>query len=108
MPQRYLDNIVDYVRGGGALLAAVGPAFAGPLSLGNTSLGDILPAMPSGRVTTDAYRPAVTAAGRRHPVTAGLPAAGTAAAATWGTWPGTSKRSGAGGCAGSSSPAARR
>ncbi len=86
MPQRYLDNIVDYVRNGGALLAAVGPAFAGPLSLGNTSLGDILPAMPSGRVTTDAYRPAVTAVGRRHPVTAGLSAAGAAGDATWGQW----------------------
>jgi hypothetical protein len=85
MPQRYLDNIVDYVRGGGALLAAVGPTFAGPLSLGNTPLGDILPALPSGQVTTDAYRPVVTAVGRRHPVTAGLPTTATADK-PWGQW----------------------
>jgi len=86
MPQRYLDNVVDYVRGGGALLAAVGPTFAGPLSLGNTPLGDILPALPSGRVTTDAYRPAVTAVGRRHPVTAGLPTTAAASGKPWGQW----------------------
>ncbi|MCP4330914.1 MAG: hypothetical protein GY791_21205 [Alphaproteobacteria bacterium] len=83
MPQRYVDNIVEYVRNGGALLAAVGPTFAGPLSLGNTPLGDILPALASGSVRTDPYRPAITETGRRHPVTAGLV---PAEQDPWGHW----------------------
>jgi hypothetical protein len=84
MPQRYVDNIVEYVRNGGALLVAVGPTFAGPLSLANTPLGDILPAIPTGEVDTDAFRPKVTDLGKRHPVTAGLTAG--PGNTPWGQW----------------------
>jgi hypothetical protein len=38
LPQAYFDNIVRYVREGGALLIAAGPEFAGPASLARTRL----------------------------------------------------------------------
>ena len=87
LPQLYLDNVARYVRNGGALLEAGGPSFAGPMSLFGTPLGDILPGAPTGAVLTDAFRPAVTDLGRRHPVTADLPRAGEGdAPPTWGRW----------------------
>ena len=72
LPLHYVTNIVEYVRKGGALLVAVGPTFATPLSLYNTPLGDPLPGAPTGQVIERGYRPTVTALGRRHPITAGL------------------------------------
>lgn len=87
MLQRYVENIVEYVRNGGALLAAVGPTFASPLSMFNSPLGDLMPAMPTGDVLSDPYRPGLTETGRRHPVTAGMPGAGSNGdAAAWGRW----------------------
>ena len=84
MPQRYVANIVDYVNNGGALLAAIGPTFAGPMSLYNTPLGNILPVTPTGGLADDPYLPAVTELGRRHPVTAGLSPGDQGA--DWGHW----------------------
>ncbi len=72
LPLRYVTNIVEYVRKGGALLVAVGPTFASTLSLYNTPLGDPLPGAPTGRVIERGYKPTVTPLGRRHPITAGL------------------------------------
>ncbi len=43
LPQVYLENIVRYVRNGGALLLAVGPEFETPEGLYNTPLGEISP-----------------------------------------------------------------
>ncbi len=97
-----MRNIADYVRRGGALLVSVGPEFAGPLSLDESPLQPVLPAHPlrdadgqtnPDAVITGAFRPAVTALGRRHPVTASLPGlppvasdTGGAAEAAWGPW----------------------
>jgi hypothetical protein len=97
LPPVYLRNIVDYVRGGGALLMSVGPEFAGPTSLATTPLGQVLPARPpTGQGAAQAalleqpFRPMVTETGARHPVTAGLPGANsfgaTLADASWGRW----------------------
>jgi len=84
LPPAYYHNIVEYVRNGGALLVASGPEFAGPQSLGQTALADILPARASGQVRAAPYRPEVTETGRRHPVTSAIePAAG---ARPWGRW----------------------
>lgn len=84
LPPAYFHNIVEYVRDGGALLIASGPEFAGPQSLGETALADILPARASGQVRAAPYRPAVTETGQRHPVTSAIePAAG---ARPWGRW----------------------
>jgi len=77
----YYQALADYVRGGGALLVAVGPEFAEPGGLYGTALSEVLPAEPTGAVLAQPFRPQVTAVGRRHPVTAGLPGADN-----WGRW----------------------
>ncbi len=84
LPPTYFQNIVNYVRDGGALLVASGPEFAGPQSLGETALADILPAQANGRVLVAPYRPAVTEIGHRHPVTSAIEPAG--GARPWGRW----------------------
>lgn len=80
----YLNNIAHYVRDGGALLDAAGPSFAGPASLYKTPLSKILPGAPTGEVTVQGFRPAVTDVGNRHPVTAGLVRA--SGNRPWGRW----------------------
>src|SRR3546814_12067166 len=72
----YMQNIADYVRDGGALLQASGPACAGRLSLARTPIGDVLPAQPTGGAIEQGFRPRVTDIGARHPVTAELSGAG--------------------------------
>jgi hypothetical protein len=98
LPPVYLRNIADYVRGGGALLLAVGPEFAGPTSLAATPLGNVLPARPmtggaaaaAAGVMEAPFRPMVTETGARHPVTENLPGANrpdvAGAAPEWGRW----------------------
>ena len=85
VPQLYLANVADYVRGGGALLDAAGPGFASRItSLHESALGAIYPAGPTGRILTQPFRPVPTGIGRRHPVTGPLVAG--AAAPRWGRW----------------------
>ncbi len=84
---RYLENIAQFVDKGGALLVAVGPTFADGFSLFNTPLGRALPGRPTGRVFLEGYRPAITATGQRHPVTAGLPGDPSRSVdKRWGRW----------------------
>ena len=85
LAQIYLDNIVRYVRAGGALLVAVGPNFSSPGSLFNSPLGTILPGTPTGVTHEQGYRPTLSEPGKRHPVTADLPGA-DAAEPAWGRW----------------------
>ncbi|HXW72353.1 MAG TPA: hypothetical protein VEK34_13070 [Methylocella sp.] len=75
LPLIYFDNIVHYVREGGALLLAAGPDFAGPDGLYFSPLGRIAPARPDGTLTEHAFRAAISADGAKHPVTRGLPGA---------------------------------
>jgi hypothetical protein len=72
LPMIYFDNIAKYVRDGGAVLLAAGPDYASPTSIWRTPLDAILPAEPSGDVTEQPFRPSLTEAGKRHPVTRGL------------------------------------
>ncbi|PKP77640.1 MAG: hypothetical protein CVT81_08315 [Alphaproteobacteria bacterium HGW-Alphaproteobacteria-3] len=81
----YFLNIVEYVERGGAFLSASGPAFASPFSIYRTPLAAILPAQPTGEVSVGGYRPEVTEAGNRHPVTAALPGA-EKSPPEWGRW----------------------
>ncbi len=78
----YLANITRYVREGGAVLVASGPAFAGAQSLSRTPLSDILPARPTLGVFEEPFLPRVSELGQRHPVTAGLGPDGP----LWGRW----------------------
>jgi hypothetical protein len=72
LPLIYFDNIVRYVREGGALLIAAGPDFARPEGLYYSPLGRISPARPDGDLTEHAFRAAITGDGAKHPVTRGL------------------------------------
>ncbi len=76
LPLVYFDNIAQYVRSGGAVLVAAGPDYSGPGSLAETPLGDVLPATPLGSVIERPFKPLVTEAGNRHPVTRRLPGGG--------------------------------
>jgi hypothetical protein len=78
LPQAYYQNIVNYVKGGGALLDASGPVLSHPMSLFYSPLGEILPAVPRGPLA-EKFKPHVTPTGQRHPVTAGLDG-------NWGSW----------------------
>ncbi len=82
---RYIGNVAQYVERGGALLVAVGPAFATPLSLYRTPLQPILPGRPTGDVRVGGFRAEVAAKGLRHPVTAELPGV-TGKERRWGRW----------------------
>jgi hypothetical protein len=73
LPLIYFDNIVEYVRAGGAMLIAAGPDYAGRNSVWRTPLEAILPAAPTGNITEVAYRAGLTDEGKKHPVTRALP-----------------------------------
>jgi len=87
LAQIYLDNIVRYVRGGGALMVATGPNIGTTNNLFNSPLGQILPGTVTGQTFEEGFRPKVTELGRRHPVTADLPNSGAGSAdPSWGRW----------------------
>ncbi|MEM9715988.1 MAG: hypothetical protein AAF826_05670 [Pseudomonadota bacterium] len=90
LTNQYLNSIVNYVREGGAILIAPGPAFASVESLARTPVGDILPALPTARVYEEQFLPQVTDLGARHPVTAGLVEFGAGidedGNPSWGPW----------------------
>jgi hypothetical protein len=85
LPSVYLDNIVRYVRNGGALLIAAGPDFAQPEGIYYTPLGELSPARPDGTVTERAFRAEITPDGAKHPVTRGLPGSDETPPA-WSQW----------------------
>jgi hypothetical protein len=85
LPSTYFDNIVRYVREGGAVLVAAGPEFAGASSLARTRLSSIIPSRPDGRVIEEPYKARVTSGGQRHPVTRDLPGS-EANPPAWGEW----------------------
>lgn len=86
----YLENIVKYVKNGGALLVASGPEYIGQGSIYHTPLGAILPAAPADQITERAFIPRISDRGQRHPVTRGLEGANTPKDSTsqpsWGAW----------------------
>jgi hypothetical protein len=85
LPSSYFENIVRYVRDGGAVLVAAGPEFASYGSLAQTRLAPIIPGAPDGRIVEEPYKARITATGERHPVTRDLPGSETQPPA-WGEW----------------------
>jgi hypothetical protein len=73
LPVLYYDNLASYVRNGGAVLVAAGPDYAAGGSLYRTPLGPVLPAVPTGEIVEEPYRPTISPVGARHPVTRALP-----------------------------------
>jgi hypothetical protein len=89
LPTLYLENVAHYVEHGGAVLVSSGDDYASPLSLYRSPLGEVLPAVPSGRVVEEPFKPKLTELGEKHPVTRDLPGAGGGAAGdepSWGRW----------------------
>ncbi|WP_421787744.1 hypothetical protein [Hyphobacterium sp.] len=84
MPPLYFDYIARYVDNGGALLITAGPPFGQADSLYRSPLAAVIPARPTGIIASGGFRPEVTEAGERHPVTANL--APTDSEAPWGEW----------------------
>ncbi|HEY7689488.1 MAG TPA: hypothetical protein VH835_12390 [Dongiaceae bacterium] len=85
LPRAYFDNIAEYVENGGALLDAAGAGNEGALGLTLSPLQAVLPTEPTGEVIETGFRPQLTAAGNRHPVTSGLDG-GQGAKPSWGRW----------------------
>jgi hypothetical protein len=85
LPLVYFENIVRYVREGGALMVAAGPEFSGNGTLSRTPLSAVLPAQPDGRTIEEAYRARITDRGKRHPVTRDL-AGSEVEPPRWGEW----------------------
>lgn len=88
LPLIYLDNVARYVEEGGAVLIAAGAQFAKRRSLARTPLAQVLPAAPTGSITTQAFKARISKAGRRHPVTRALPGAALSekSSPSWGHW----------------------
>jgi hypothetical protein len=84
LPTEYLQNVADYVRGGGTVLVSAGPEAGVADSLWRSPLADVLPVDVTGRVIEEGFRPALTDLGRKHPVTEGLE--DLAPADGWGRW----------------------
>ncbi len=83
VPTQYLDNIVDYVKGGGALLIEAGPEFLTADGLANSPLADITPGTPNGEEYDGPFKAQISALGQKHPVTRALLSDGSTA---WGSW----------------------
>ncbi|MBQ0816614.1 MAG: hypothetical protein QNK17_08140 [Hyphomicrobiaceae bacterium] len=86
LPLLYLENVARYVEDGGAVLVSAGNDYASALSLYRTPLGQVLPAVPTGRVIEEPFKPALTELGGKHPVTSDLPGAGDGGEPSWGRW----------------------
>ncbi|MDM7933142.1 hypothetical protein [Tabrizicola sp.] len=84
LPMSYIENVVNYVRGGGTVLVAAGPEYGAVDSLYRSPLSEILPVAPTAQVVEQGYRPTLTDLGRRHPVTEGLEDG--APEGGWGRW----------------------
>ena len=72
LPSIYLENVADFVRGGGAVLIAAGEAFGSVESLYRSPLRSVLPSEPTSIVLEEGFVPRMTDVGNRHPVTEGL------------------------------------
>ena len=89
LPPVYLDNIVRYVREGGALLLAAGPDFSRPEGIFFSPIGRIAPARPDGKLIERGFRATVTTDGQKHPVTRNLVGAAQKAPGdqpSWSPW----------------------
>ena len=93
VPAQYMANVANFVNQGGAVMLAVGPEYADSYSLFGGPLQSVLPAEPTGRIYTGAFKPKLSELGLRHPVTEGLEGAlakaGTPNPAqnpSWGRW----------------------
>ena len=87
IPDGYLNNVVEYVRGGGALLEISGGEVDNLITdLFKSPLRNVLPASPAGMMLKGPFVPRLTEEGHRHPVTAALPGENLEGQENWGKW----------------------
>jgi uncharacterized membrane protein len=86
--ERFLPNLRDYVRNGGAFAMVGGEQSFGEGHYAGTPVGEMLPvdAAEGLGTTAEPFRPRLTAEGRRHPVTSLVPGEGPNEAA-WSALP---------------------
>lgn len=86
--ERFLPNLAEYVRRGGAFAMVGGDQSFAEGHYGATPIGEVLPVeAPDGMgIATETFRPRLTAEGRRHPVTSLAPGEGPNEAA-WSALP---------------------
>jgi len=86
--ERYLPNLREYVKGGGAFAMVGGDQSFGEGHYAATPLAEVLPVDPAEGLgsTAELFRPRLTAEGRRHPVTSLVAGEGQNEAA-WGALP---------------------
>jgi len=86
--ERYLPNLRDYVRGGGAFAMVGGDQSFAEGRYAGTPIGEVLAVDPAEGMgsTAESFRPRLTAEGRRHPVTSLVPGEGANEAA-WSALP---------------------
>jgi hypothetical protein len=85
LPAVYLSNVARYVEDGGAVLIASGPDLADANGLYDTPLAEVIAAAPTGQVVEAPFKPQLTDAGRKHPVTRDLPGS-AGETPSWGRW----------------------
>ncbi len=69
LPNKYLDNISNFVISGGALLDIVGRKHLTENSLIYSPIKQILPTNPIESISNGRFRPELTKIGERHPIT---------------------------------------
>jgi uncharacterized membrane protein len=81
--ERFLPNLREYVRGGGAFAMVGGSQSFAQGHYAGTPVGDVLAVNPAEGLgeTAELFRPRLTAEGRRHPVTSLAPGEGANEAA---------------------------
>ena len=86
--ERYLPNLREYVRGGGAFAMVGGDQSFGEGHYAATPIADVLPVDPAEGLGSSAepFKPRLTVEGRRHPVTSLVPGEGPNEAA-WSALP---------------------
>ena len=82
LPRAYLARLAAFVRDGGALLLTAGPEFSPSGGLAQSSLSEVLPALPTAPPISGPVKPLLSAEGKRHPVTAEL----ASQQDDWGRW----------------------
>ena len=83
LPKKYLDNIVNFVLDGGAILNISGPEYMSTKSLNNSPLATILPTKPK-ETYTGPLLPLLTAIGKRHPISNDI--SNSYKIKKWGNW----------------------
>jgi len=72
LPEKYMNNITEFVLKGGALLDIAGSNHTSQNNIINSPIKKILPSKSEGKNFVEAFTPKLTEIGKRHPITNNL------------------------------------